>query len=135
MVRLPIPPVEIALGSIFAYVGFITSNQYFNIIAEIGFLYLMFLAGMEVDLKQISRSSKTVIQKSILFIFLMSFFAVSMGMMFPSQYDHHYLHASYLYRSTRLSCKELRERGILAQDGIHCRYSGGDYLHCGTNHS
>ena len=82
MVRLPIPPVEIALGSIFAYVGFITSNQYFNIIAEIGFLYLMFLAGMEVDLKQISRSSKTVIQKSILFIFLMSFFAVSMGMMF-----------------------------------------------------
>jgi Kef-type K+ transport system membrane component KefB len=73
MVRLPIPPVEIALGSIFAYVGFITNNQYFNLIAEIGFLYLMFLAGMEVDLKQITRSSKIVIQKSILFIFLMTF--------------------------------------------------------------
>jgi len=82
IVRLPIPPVEIALGSIFAYVGFITNNQYFNLIAEIGFLYLMFLAGMEVDLKQIARSSKVVIQKSILFIFLMTFFAVSMGMMF-----------------------------------------------------
>ena len=82
LIRLPIPPVEIALGSIFAYFGFITNNQYFNLIAEMGFLYLMFLAGMEVDLKQITRSSKMVIQKSILFIFLMSFFAVSMGMMF-----------------------------------------------------
>ena len=82
MVRLPIPPVEIALGSIFAYVGFITNNQYFNLIAEVGFLYLMFLAGMEVDLKQLTRSSKVAIQKSILFIFLMTFFAVTMGMMF-----------------------------------------------------
>jgi len=50
--------------------------------AEVGFLYLMFLAGMEVDLKQISRSSREVIQKSILFISLMAFFAISMGIMF-----------------------------------------------------
>ena len=81
-VRIPIPPVEIILGSCFAYMGFVTDNQYFDIIAEIGFLYLMFLAGMEVDLKQITRSSKEVIQKAILFISLMAFFSITLGMMF-----------------------------------------------------
>ncbi len=58
IVRIPIPPVEIILGSFFAYMGFIVHNQHFDIIAEVGFLYLMFLAGMEVNLKQISSSSK-----------------------------------------------------------------------------
>jgi len=82
LVRLPIPPVEIILGSLFAYFGFVTHNDYFNLIAEMGFLYLMFLAGMEVDLKQIKNSSKEVIQKSILFIALMTIFSVSFGMLF-----------------------------------------------------
>lgn len=81
-VRIPIPPVEIILGSCFAYMGFVTDNQYFDIIAEMGFLYLMFLAGMEVDLKQITRSTKEVIQKAILFISLMTFFSITLGMMF-----------------------------------------------------
>ena len=62
--------------------GFVTDNQYFDIIAEMGFLYLMFLAGMEVDLKQITRSTKEVIQKAILFISLMTFFSITLGMMF-----------------------------------------------------
>ena len=42
----------------------------------------MFLAGMEVDLKQITRSSKEVIQKATLFISLMAFFSITLGMMF-----------------------------------------------------
>ena len=82
LVRLPIPPVEIILGSLFAYFGLVSNNEYFNLMAEVGFLYLMFLAGMEVDLKQITRSSREVIQKSILFISLMAFFSISMGIMF-----------------------------------------------------
>jgi len=82
LVRLPIPPVEIILGSLFAYFGFVTNNEYFNLIAEMGFLYLMFLAGMEVDLKQIQRSSKEVIQKSILFLALMTLFSIGFGVMF-----------------------------------------------------
>ena len=82
IVRIPIPPVEIILGSLFAYIGFVTHNEYFDLVAEIGFLYLMFLAGMEVDLKQLTASSKDVIQKSIIFIALMAFFSISLGMMF-----------------------------------------------------
>ncbi len=81
-VRIPIPPVEIILGSIFAYIGLVSHNQYFDLIAEIGFLYLMFLAGMEVDLKQITRSPKNVIRKAILFIAFMSLFSIALGMIF-----------------------------------------------------
>jgi len=64
--RLPIPPVEIILGSIVAYFGLVGHNPYFTLIAEVGFLYLMFLAGMEVDLKQITKSPKRVIRRSML---------------------------------------------------------------------
>jgi Kef-type K+ transport system membrane component KefB len=80
--RLPIPPVEIILGSIVAYLGLVGHNQYFTLIAEVGFLYLMFLAGMEVDLKQITKSPKRVIQRSMLFLFFMVVFSIIFGFIF-----------------------------------------------------
>ena len=80
--RMPIPAVEIILGSIFAYIGMIGHNQYFDLIAEVGFLYLMFLAGMEVDLKQLTRSSSTVLKRSMIFLLLMAFFSVGSGLLF-----------------------------------------------------
>ncbi len=80
--RLPIPPVEIILGSIVAYLGLVGHNQYFTLIAEVGFLYLMFLAGMEVDLKQITKSPKIVIQRSMLFLLFMVIFSIIFGFIF-----------------------------------------------------
>ncbi len=80
--RLPIPSVEIILGSIVAYFGFIGHNQYFDLVAEVGFLYLMFLAGMEVDLKQITQSPKIVLQKSMLFLLFVVMFSVVFGFIF-----------------------------------------------------
>ncbi len=80
--RLPIPSVEIILGSVFAYFGFIAHNEHFNLIAEVGFLYLMFLAGMEVNLKQITNSPKDVIHKSMLFLFLIAMFSIIFGFIF-----------------------------------------------------
>ena len=80
--RLPIPPVEIILGSIVAYLGLVGHNQYFDLIAEVGFLYLMFLAGMEVDLKQITKSPKSVIQRSMLFLLFMVIFSIVFGFIF-----------------------------------------------------
>ncbi len=82
LLRMPNPPVEIILGSIFAYLGFIGHNEYFHLVAEVGFLYLMFLAGMEVDLKQITRSPREVIQKSTLFLLLLVFFSIVSGLIF-----------------------------------------------------
>jgi Kef-type K+ transport system membrane component KefB len=80
--RLPVPSLEIILGSIVAYFGLIGHNQYFDLIAEVGFLYLMFLAGMEVDLKQITQSPKVVIQKSMLFLLFIVMFSVIFGFIF-----------------------------------------------------
>ena len=80
--RIPTPAVEIILGSFAAYLGFIGHNEYFDLVAEVGFLYLMFLAGMEVDLKQITRSPRHVIRRSVLFLALMIFFSVSAGFLF-----------------------------------------------------
>ncbi len=82
LLRIPIPPVEIILGSIFAYLGLVSHNQYFDLIAEIGFLYLMFLAGMEVELKQLTKSPKNIIQKAFLFIAFMSLFSITLGIIF-----------------------------------------------------
>ncbi len=82
ILRIPTPPVEIILGSLFAYFSFIEESPYFDLIAEVGFLYLMFLAGMEADLKQLARSSREIIQKSILFLLLMSIFSIVFGLLF-----------------------------------------------------
>jgi Kef-type K+ transport system membrane component KefB len=62
--------------------GFIVHDQHFDIIAEVGFLYLMFLAGMEVNLKQISSSSKELIQKSSIFILIIFIFSIIFGLIF-----------------------------------------------------
>lgn len=80
--RLPTTPVEIIMGSVVAYLGLISHNEYFNLIAEVGFLYLMFLAGMEVDLKQITQSPKIVIRKSIFFLMFLVMFSVVFGFIF-----------------------------------------------------
>ena len=82
IIRIPTPPIEIVLGSVFGFAGFIGHHDYFDTVAEIGFLYLMFLAGMEVDLKQILNSSRALIEKSLLFIVIMSTLALFSGWLF-----------------------------------------------------
>ena len=82
LIRMPIPPVEIILGSLFAYFGFIYDNPYFDLVAQTGFLYLMFLAGMEVNLKQLMNSPRVVIHKSLLFLFLLGLLSIIFGLIF-----------------------------------------------------
>ena len=80
--RTPTPPVEIILGSILAYYGILGESQYFDLVAEIGFLYLMFLAGLEVNLKQIITSSRILIRKAIYFVVSLGGLAFLAGMAF-----------------------------------------------------
>jgi len=68
IVRMPTAPVEIILGSLLAYTGLIRHHDYFDLIANVGFLYLMFLAGLEVNLKQITTSPKSTLRKAVLFV-------------------------------------------------------------------
>jgi len=82
IVRMPIPSTEIILGSLFAYAGFIYDNPYFDLVAQTGFLYLMFLAGMEVDLKQLLNSPKEIVYKSLLFLLMLSMISVIFGLIF-----------------------------------------------------
>ena len=82
LVRMPTIPVEIILGSILAFTGLIRHHEYFDIVAEVGFLYLMFLAGMEVDLKQITKSPKVLIQRAIFFILSLGVLAFGSGLLF-----------------------------------------------------
>ncbi len=79
---LPTPPVEITIGTLLTAVGLLHENPYFDLIAEVGFLYLMFLAGMEVNLKEITNSPKIVIRQAILFVISLGFLAIISGFIF-----------------------------------------------------
>ncbi len=79
--RIPTPPVEILLGTLLAAAGLLHENRYFDLIAEVGFLYLMFLAGMEVNLKEISGSPRLVIRQAILFVLSLGILAVVSGLL------------------------------------------------------
>jgi len=82
LVKIPTPPIEIILGSLVTYWGLVSTHEYFDILAKVGFLYLMFLAGMEVNLKQIINSPKIILQKSLVFLALMTFFTTVLGFAF-----------------------------------------------------
>ena len=77
--RLPTPAVEILIGSILATFGIIHKNHYFDLIAEVGFLYLMFLAGLEIDFKKLLNSPIKLIKRGLLFIFLIISLSVISG--------------------------------------------------------
>lgn len=65
VLRLPTIAVEITLGALAAYFAFIVEHSILELVAELGFLYLMFLAGLEVDLKKIINISTDLFKKSM----------------------------------------------------------------------
>lgn len=69
--KIPTIPIEIILGCIAAYFSFISENHIFELVAEVGFLYLMFLAGLEVDLKKLFKVSHEILKKSLAYISLL----------------------------------------------------------------
>jgi Kef-type K+ transport system membrane component KefB len=75
--KIPTVPIEIMLGAIAVYFSFIVENSILELVAELGFLYLMFLAGLEVDLKKIINSNPMILKKSLIYnaiLFSLSFF-------------------------------------------------------------
>jgi len=78
-IRLPIPVVEITIGSILATIGVIHKNEYFDLIAEVGFLYLMFLAGLEVHLKTLINAPALLIKKGLIYIVMISILSAIVG--------------------------------------------------------
>jgi Kef-type K+ transport system membrane component KefB len=75
--KIPTVPIEIMLGAIAVYFSFIVEHSILELVAELGFLYLMFLAGLEVDLKKIINSNPMILKKSLIYnaiLFSLSFF-------------------------------------------------------------
>ena len=76
--RLPIVVVEILLGSIAVWFGFLDSNNdVFKYLAEIGFFYLMFLAGLEINLKNFAAQRGKLLNSAI--IYFITLYSLSIG--------------------------------------------------------
>lgn len=73
--KIPLTVVEILLGSLFTYLNFINMSEVFHILSEFGFLFLMFLAGIELNLKELLRFDKKMFLVTILYIMLLYLFS------------------------------------------------------------
>lgn len=69
--KISVAVVEILFGVFAAHIGLLQSNELFFIIAKVGFLYLMFLAGMEVDLRAFFAARNDLIKKSIIYFIML----------------------------------------------------------------
>ncbi|MEA3513431.1 MAG: cation:proton antiporter [Campylobacterota bacterium] len=75
LIKIPTIPIEIFLGSVAVSLAFIEKNHIFDLVAELGFLYLMFLAGLEVDLKKLLRISPQLLKKGLIYSTLLYIYA------------------------------------------------------------
>ena len=81
ILKLPIAVVEITMGSILGSLGFLHESHLFELLAEVGFLYLMFLAGMEVNLKEFVKIDKKIFLLGgsfIFFLYLLTFLLITL---------------------------------------------------------
>lgn len=66
--KLPIAVTEILLGAIAVWIGFLeVPNDLFKGIAKVGFFYLMFLAGLEIDLKKFLLQRDKLLKNAIIY--------------------------------------------------------------------
>ncbi|MDD3817441.1 MAG: cation:proton antiporter [Thiovulaceae bacterium] len=80
--KLPTTPIEIILGSVLTYVGLIHSDHLFEVVAEFGFLYLMFIAGTEINLKKVLKTPFEKMRIILLYVALLYVFSVSLTLYF-----------------------------------------------------
>ncbi|MDQ7045220.1 MAG: cation:proton antiporter [Sulfurimonas sp.] len=82
LLKLPTTPIEIILGSILAYLGFIHDGHLFEIAAEIGFLYLMFIAGTEINLKDVLKTPASIIKRVVFYLSILYAFSIFFSLYF-----------------------------------------------------
>jgi len=81
--HLPTAPIEIIVGSFLAFLGVLEAKESnFELLAHIGFLYLMFLAGLEVNLKSIIKMPRVYIVQSLYFLLILWGLALVLGLLF-----------------------------------------------------
>ena len=81
-IKMPTTPIEIILGAVFAYAGFLHHHYLFELVAEVGFLYLMFIAGTEVDLKKVLRTNSALMKRILIYLVLLYLFSIGFTLYF-----------------------------------------------------
>ncbi|CBG40030.1 putative Na+/H+ Antiporter [Helicobacter mustelae 12198] len=69
--HIPIVVVEMLLGTLGVYYGIFESSDAVDIFAKIGFLFLMFLCGMEVNLRDFRQLGKSFLKYTIFYFVLL----------------------------------------------------------------
>jgi Kef-type K+ transport system membrane component KefB len=82
VLKLPTTPIEIVLGSIFGYIGFLHEEELFHVVAELGFLYLMFIAGTEINLKKVLKMPTRIIKRVLFYLLFLYLFSISFSLYF-----------------------------------------------------
>jgi len=80
--KLPTTPIEIILGSLLGYVGFLHDEHLFDLVAEFGFLYLMFIAGTEINLKNVLKTPTIIMKKVLIYLILLYSFSIAFSIQF-----------------------------------------------------
>lgn len=73
--RTPVVVVEICMGVMAGYLGLIYDDEVLKLIAKFGFVYLMFLAGLEINLKLVKVIKSTLAVNVI--IYFVSLYSIS----------------------------------------------------------
>lgn len=82
LLKLPTTPIEIILGSVLGYIGMLHSEHLFELVAELGFLYLMFIAGTEINLKNVLKTPVETIKKVSLYILILYILSIGFSLYF-----------------------------------------------------
>ena len=80
LLKLPTTPIEIILGSIFGYIGFLHDEHLFEVVAELGFLYLMFIAGTEINLKYTLKTPKKIMKRVTFYLIILYAFSIAISL-------------------------------------------------------
>ncbi|MDY0117475.1 MAG: cation:proton antiporter [Sulfurimonadaceae bacterium] len=80
--KLPTTPIEIILGSVFTYVGLIHNEHLFEVVAEFGFLYLMFIAGTEINMKKLLKMPWEKMRTILVYVTLLYVLSISIALYF-----------------------------------------------------
>ena len=70
ILRIPVAPAEILLGAVAGYIGVVSDNEMFKLISEVGFFFLMFLAGMEIDLRMLINIDRKILRLGLIYLAL-----------------------------------------------------------------
>lgn len=81
--KIPVAVIEIIVGMVAVWVGYIDGDSNtFKIIAKVGFFYLMFLAGLEIDIKKFIGFKDKLFKNVIIYFSILYSMAIAIYFIF-----------------------------------------------------